>query len=632
MASEEFPLPEGVIRPGIEPADQTRQLVNLAMMAQMITALEEGKLSLTLAVKSLKEQLEQQKKDQIDIYYYLNKKCDDSYEVIATLKEQLLSEQGDREIAEKQYEYKIEQFGISSEAELAKLKAIIAHQSEKLRGLDNFMEQKETLEEQLDSMKATLAKERDQNQKVLKQLDFDWTIEKDKLKKEYDKSLRELRAEMESKLESRINAKTRDIHIRNNEITEELIHQSKQADQVLIFNKVTLDKERQMRLDLELGASAEQEMLKKLSMYQRMIKELNEKLSTLDDINKKISTDNANLELSKQALLKDNNKLRALQEQSTDYRAGRVVTFVLRTHEALIKEQFDDELSSDQNGPKLENVAVGNSQEHENALMKIVLDVHQKFPAIFPCATNAASSNPITFFPPLSPKPSAGHANHAVGFTPKRQTRKAAFVSLVTSSTQTDEHREPLSSDTVWLTNSRQHAPNPDDFSEPLFQGGQWKGGSNSSSASINDNDSVAHISVKSASAIPQRPHGRSPHKYVGISAAVSLDGRRSSNKASVSPLKNSGMKKPLQVQGKSTKLAPRSDSASSGGRGEIYESKGMHHNSDNNPAYSPDSSVSMSPRLNPDDGSLPTLSPRLGDIDDATIDSQFLHNGDSAM
>lgn len=83
--------------------------MNILMLQETVRNLEESKVRLLLTIKDLKEKLEQQKADQADIYYYLNKKCDESFEIIASLEEQLSSEQSDREIAEKIYENRIEE-------------------------------------------------------------------------------------------------------------------------------------------------------------------------------------------------------------------------------------------------------------------------------------------------------------------------------------------------------------------------------------------------------------------------------------------------------------------------------------------------------------------------------------------
>jgi hypothetical protein len=596
MADEDHELPEGVTRPALSEFEQTRQLVNLTMMSEMVTALEEGKLSLVMAVKQLKEQLDQQKKDQTDVYYYLNKKCDDSYEIIATLQEQLLTEQADREVSEKQFEQQIENLTVSGETEQSKLKAVITNQTDKLSGLDTFMLQKETLEEELGALKHTLATERDQNTKILRQMDFEWTIERDKLRKGYEKSLVELREEMEGKLESRVAVKTRDIHVRNNEISVELAHQCKQADQVLIYYQGTVDKDRQLRVDLELAASAETEMVKKLAMYQRMVKELNDKMTAMEDRDKEQSRDLKKLETAREKLTAENNKLKSTLAQSAEYRAGKVITFVLRSHEAMITERLGvEELAEKQIAPDLKDMA----QKHEKTLLHVALDIHSRFPGMFPCSS-LTKTDPITFFPPLSPKVSGSNSSARGltqgGGTPARSPRKTGgYIPVIHMSTQTDEHRDPISSETVWLTGSR-----PSDGGG-LFQGGQWGAAGESMSANSSVNEpSLNHISVKSSSAIPHRPAGKGKsQKWASSMETSSLDGRRINKKDISSLLKGISKSKPLQITGAQKSLVSRQD---------MYE---RDH-------YSPASSVSLSPRYDEQSLNLSTQSPR----DDATIDT----------
>jgi polyhydroxyalkanoate synthesis regulator protein len=83
--------------------------LTVAMMKDIIIELEEQKKRLLLNIVQLKEELSEQKKEQADVYYYLNKKLDDNFETIANVEEQLLNEQGDREIADRMYERKIEE-------------------------------------------------------------------------------------------------------------------------------------------------------------------------------------------------------------------------------------------------------------------------------------------------------------------------------------------------------------------------------------------------------------------------------------------------------------------------------------------------------------------------------------------
>eukprot|EP01031_Cornospumella_fuschlensis_P008685 gene8685-10702_t len=100
---------------------QAEAALTIETLKETIKSLEESKLGLVVTVKELKDKLAQQKDDQADIYYFLNKKCDESFEIIATLEEQLLNEQADREISEKLYESKIEELRVSSSGNEAKL-------------------------------------------------------------------------------------------------------------------------------------------------------------------------------------------------------------------------------------------------------------------------------------------------------------------------------------------------------------------------------------------------------------------------------------------------------------------------------------------------------------------------------
>jgi hypothetical protein len=600
---EEIPLPEGMHRPGESEADQQRQLVSYIVLSDTVQALEEGKLTLALAVKSLKENLEQHKQDARDVYYYLNKKCDDSYEVIAQLEEQLLTEQADREVAEKRYEEQILHDQRVNNLEQDRLHATISKQSEKLTGLDDFLDQKEGMEEEMAVLKATLQKEREQNKTVLKELDLSWTIERDKLRKGYHRDLAALRQEMDDKLVGKMTEKTINIHTRNNQMSAELHHQSKQADQVLIYNQMTVDRDRQLRVDLELAAAAEQEMSKKLGMYQRVLKELNAKMTAAEDAQKQLSDSYAALEKSNNNLREDNAKLIDNSRNSLQYRAGKVVHFALATLKGMVG---DDEFRGIIEGHLLKDIQSEQNigKKHEATLVKLIRLLINKYPDQFPVNDGAGTAAPISFFPSVSsPKPGGGsfasiNSSGGKGTSPRRHHPKSIFTQVETVATQTDEHRDPLQSDSMWITGAKPKAPSPiNDDIDRLFQGGHshWGGGSVDDTGSVGSTDAqtiLNNLSVKSSSAIPIKPpkgiyaHA-SRRKYGGSLDEIAMSGK---------PIAMNGMikanqRKVLTIAGKPSKLSARPDRTE-------------------NKNGSPQSSVSMSPRLH-DDDTIATISPR---------------------
>jgi len=101
-------------------------LLTLGALRDDVAVLEDDKAKLLIALQESRDQLKQQKTDQADIYYYLNKKCDESFEVIASLEEQLLHEQSDREVSEKSYESRPEEMRLASSNTESKLQAKIS--------------------------------------------------------------------------------------------------------------------------------------------------------------------------------------------------------------------------------------------------------------------------------------------------------------------------------------------------------------------------------------------------------------------------------------------------------------------------------------------------------------------------
>jgi len=100
-------------------------MLTINSLRESVAALEDQKMKLLVALQDARDQLKQQKTDQADIYYYLNKKCDESFEVIASLEEQLLNEQSDRELSEKGFENKYEELRMSAGQTEVKLHAKI---------------------------------------------------------------------------------------------------------------------------------------------------------------------------------------------------------------------------------------------------------------------------------------------------------------------------------------------------------------------------------------------------------------------------------------------------------------------------------------------------------------------------
>jgi hypothetical protein len=184
------------------------EMLTVEALKQSIKTLEETKVNLLLTIKELKENLAQQKNDQSDIYFFLNKKCDESFEIIATLEEQLLNEQGDREIAEKMYENRLEDIRITAGNNEARLQVRITELEARLEMLNSFAESKNETERIIKELMAKLEEERAQSRLNADTMENRFLLEREKLRKSYDIKYDLLKKELESSIDGKLSKKT----------------------------------------------------------------------------------------------------------------------------------------------------------------------------------------------------------------------------------------------------------------------------------------------------------------------------------------------------------------------------------------------------------------------------------------
>jgi DNA repair exonuclease SbcCD ATPase subunit len=271
------------------------------MLQDHVAELEEQKTRLLLSLKEYRQKYEQQKTDQADIYYYLNKKLDENYETIAALEEQILTEQADRETHERSLEKRIHTLELEMVTSEAKYTAKLNEAEEKLAKLKEFGDNKEELDRNLEKLLDTLENERRQFRSLADEMDRRSVQERDRIRKECSRQFEEYKKSVNDDADDKLSTKTKKTIAINSMIKTELKHQvgvefkfesyflaryeftslqSKQADQVLVYNQQVLDRDRELRQELELSRVTQTEMVNRLALYQRLIKQLNERIST----------------------------------------------------------------------------------------------------------------------------------------------------------------------------------------------------------------------------------------------------------------------------------------------------------------------------------------------------------------
>lgn len=253
---------------------------------------EESKLQLLLQVKSLQETLSVAKEDQRDIYFYLNKKCDDSYEMIAQLEEQLSLEQEDREVCERALEQRVAELEGKLRVEEERSRQQIGVLEDKLSGLEKFHDTQIILERQILELKETLEKERRESAARLQEVDLQNTVVRDKMRKEKEQAMADLRVEMNQSLESRMPAAVQKTLLINSLIKRELQQVGATAMDVLDRDRQIQQTSKEMKLELSLAQDLDKELTSKLSTYTRTIKALQEQMARDADVKEQTKRDN----------------------------------------------------------------------------------------------------------------------------------------------------------------------------------------------------------------------------------------------------------------------------------------------------------------------------------------------------
>lgn len=196
-----------------------------AMLQEHVAELEEQKTRLLLSLKEYRQKYEQQKNDQADIYYYLNKKLDENYETIAALEEQILTEQADRETHERSLEKRIHTLELELVTTEAKFVTKLNEAEEKLGKLKEFGDNKEELDRNLEKLLDTLENERRQFRSLVDEMDRRSVQERDRIRKECNRQFEEYKKIVNDDADNKLSTKTKKTIAINSMIKSELKHQ-----------------------------------------------------------------------------------------------------------------------------------------------------------------------------------------------------------------------------------------------------------------------------------------------------------------------------------------------------------------------------------------------------------------------
>jgi len=262
--------------------DRQYMEMELKMLKTKIDTYKEGDLLSTSKQAELKAQLESELANQKDVFMYLNgelaKKTDEISELLTREKELIadserrLQEAETRGIAQR-HDFEVEQ---------AKASEKIAELQRDLDRLTEFRKKKEQIEEELESRGKALAELKEFHETTVSDLERRHVMEKDRLKKEMLFKLRETKANLLKMTDNQLDTTTKRTIAENEQMSSELAWQSKETEKLIHRNDKLVGENQSLKRELSLSKQTEEQMAKKVNVYQKTIQTLLSKLSALE--------------------------------------------------------------------------------------------------------------------------------------------------------------------------------------------------------------------------------------------------------------------------------------------------------------------------------------------------------------
>ncbi|KAF0691978.1 Aste57867_16884 [Aphanomyces stellatus] len=252
----------------------------LSVMNDFMKSLESENTLLKSENNALKAKLLQQREDEADIYYYLHKKLDANYEVIAQLEADIQTAKAERDAMDRT----LRQQASAQEDAFAKEKKELTERIESaedtLHALEVFRERKVALEDTIAAMETTLATEKESHVKQVHEMERRNVQEKERIKKDMLMKIKENKQNLLARTEDQLHTTTKRTMMENDQMISELQYQSKETEKLLVKYKALEGEVVHLRLQLKLNKETEAEMAKRTHFYQKLIKKLNERVQS----------------------------------------------------------------------------------------------------------------------------------------------------------------------------------------------------------------------------------------------------------------------------------------------------------------------------------------------------------------
>ncbi|ETV99783.1 hypothetical protein, variant [Aphanomyces invadans] len=288
----------------------------------------------------LKAKLVQQREDEADIYYYLHKKLDANYEVIAQLESDIQTVKQERDAMDVAFRLKQHETEEAFAKEKRELTERVEGAEDTLHALEVFRERKIALEDKIAAMESTLVAEKENHRKQLVDMERRNVQEKERIKKDMLMKIKENKQNLLARTEDQLDTTTKRTMMENDQMISELQYQSKETEKLLAKYKALETEVVHLRLQLKVNKETEVEMAKRTHFYQKLIKKLNERVQSDQLAARTHAALAQGEERSKADVNKANEEMIALLETKSNALEAQLRTLCAELNDA--RSQLDD--------------------------------------------------------------------------------------------------------------------------------------------------------------------------------------------------------------------------------------------------------------------------------------------------
>jgi len=253
-------------------------LYNSQQEFDRVKALEQSHATLVATCAELHKSLQSMDAKHTHMFLYKQRESIKTQEQLEKLEQTISDLRAQNEVLRNEKVVAVSEAERKHAQAVARLEERMAIIQAKYDSLSQFQSTKSEMETNLETLRQALEEERRSHALNVSELERRNVMEKDRLKNEMLRKIRETKLSLLAMTEDQLHTTTKRTILENEQMTSELHYQSKETERIVKKNEKLIEENSKLKREIELSASTQQIMAKKTMFYQQLITKLQSKL------------------------------------------------------------------------------------------------------------------------------------------------------------------------------------------------------------------------------------------------------------------------------------------------------------------------------------------------------------------